>query len=46
MAQGDFIYFFFREVALEHVNCGKVSIFAIKVVHSNQKLNEKVQIRR
>lgn len=25
MAQGDFVYFFFRETAVEYINCGKVS---------------------
>lgn len=23
--QGDFVYFFFRETAVEYINCGKVS---------------------
>lgn len=26
MAQGDFVYFFFRETAVEYINCGKVGI--------------------
>lgn len=25
MSQGDFVYFFFRETAVEYINCGKVS---------------------
>jgi hypothetical protein len=25
MTQGDFVYFFFRETAVEYINCGKVS---------------------
>lgn len=24
MTQGDFVYFFFRETAVEYINCGKV----------------------
>lgn len=26
--QGDFVYFFFRETAVEYINCGKVSAFS------------------
>lgn len=25
--QGDFVYFFFRETAVEYINCGKVSSY-------------------
>lgn len=28
MSQGDFVYFFFRETAVEYINCGKVSLIA------------------
>lgn len=27
-ALGDFVYFFFREIAVEYLNCGKVSALA------------------
>lgn len=26
MTQNDFVYFFFRETAVEYINCGKVNI--------------------
>lgn len=26
ITKGDFVYFFFRETAVEFINCGKVSI--------------------
>lgn len=26
LTQGDFVYFFFRETAVEYINCGKVSL--------------------
>lgn len=32
MAQGDFVYFFFRETAVEYINCGKVSGLAIALI--------------
>lgn len=27
MADGDYVYFFIRETAVEYINCGKVKIF-------------------
>jgi len=29
MSQGDFVYFFFRETAVEYMNCGKVRKSAV-----------------
>jgi semaphorin 6 len=29
MTQRDFVYFFFRETAVEYINCGKVNIFFV-----------------
>lgn len=29
MSHGDFVYFFFRETAVEYINCGKVSILIL-----------------
>lgn len=31
MTQNDFVYFFFRETAVEYINCGKVNITFYKL---------------
>lgn len=36
ITKGDFVYFFFRETAVEYINCGKVSSY------SNSNIPEKV----
>ncbi|KAG8338249.1 Semaphorin-1A [Homalodisca vitripennis] len=38
LTQGDFVYFFFRETAVEYINCGKVSS---RMAGSNNKAVEK-----
>lgn len=32
MADGDFVFFFFRETAAEYINCGKVNTIIIIII--------------
>lgn len=34
--QGDFVYFFFRETAVEFINCGKVSVVGVCAISSEE----------
>lgn len=37
---GDFVYFFFRETAVEYINCGKVSLWALPIFQSMEGFSE------
>lgn len=40
ITKGDFVYFFFRETAVEYINCGKVSIILLKIFESVECISQ------